>query len=68
MSDPEENERGFTIVDRRGSAGVEEDAEAEAPHSAPVELPEADFSSFLLSLATSALYHLGLVAEPETGE
>lgn len=68
MSDPEQNERGFTIVDRRGSGGVEPQGQAEEAHAAPVELPEADFASFLLSLATSALYHLGLVAEPETGE
>ncbi len=27
-----------------------------------------DFSTFVLSLGTSAFYHLGLVADPETGE
>jgi hypothetical protein len=87
MSDPEENERGFTIVDRRGTAAGEEDAPAEEPtaeEEAPAEepttedeapaeepaggpFPEADFPSFLLSLATSALHHLGLVADPESG-
>jgi hypothetical protein len=46
--------RGFTI---------DEDSEREA---AP-ELPRVDFSTFVLSLGTSALYHLGVVAHPETG-
>jgi hypothetical protein len=31
-------------------------------------LPPVDFSGLALSLATSALYHLGLVADPQTGE
>jgi len=31
-------------------------------------LPEIDFSTFILSLSTSALYHLGLVDDPQTGE
>lgn len=31
-------------------------------------LPRVDFSSFCLSLGTSALYHLGVVPDPETGE
>jgi hypothetical protein len=30
--------------------------------------PRVDFSSFCLSLGTSALYHLGVVPDPETGE
>ena len=34
----------------------------------PDELPRVDFSTFVLSLGTSALYHLGVVAHPETGE
>ncbi len=34
---------------------------------ADAELPEVDFSTFLLSLAHSALVHLG-VAEPPPGE
>ena len=49
-----------------------------APHPRPgpadpaggpaAELPRVDFSTFVLSLGTSALYHLGVVAHPETGE
>jgi hypothetical protein len=30
------------------------------------ELPRIDFATFVLSLSTSALYHLGLVPDPET--
>ena len=31
-------------------------------------LPALDFSTFVLSLATSALYHMRLVPDPEKGE
>ncbi len=31
-------------------------------------LPKIDFSTFILSLSTSALYHLGLAEDPATGE
>ena len=31
------------------------------------ELPKIDFSTFLLSLSTSVLYQLGLIADPLTG-
>ena len=55
---------GFTIVDRRG--GRDEPQEAAPPERAA--LPPADFASIVLSFASSALFHLGLVADPETGE
>jgi hypothetical protein len=67
MSPDEERERGgpgFTIVDKRGSA-----AEAEPPP--PPErtpLPQADFAAIVLSFASSAFFHLGLVPHPETGQ
>jgi hypothetical protein len=57
---------GFTIVDRRGSR---EEPEAPAPeprHAAPPVLPPADFAAIVLSFASSALFHLGLVEDPET--
>ena len=55
---------GFTIVDRRGSR-----EEPEAP-KAPERgvLPPADFAAIALSFASSALFHLGLVPDPQTGE
>ena len=40
---------------------------AEAGRGTAPELPRVDFSTFMLSLGTSALYHLGVVAHPETG-
>ncbi len=81
-----EEEKGFTIVDKRH--GREEDeleqqpattaappqAGADQADAGPVadagerlahELPAMDFATFLISLSTSALYHLGLVAEQE---
>jgi hypothetical protein len=76
-SNGEESERGFTIVDRRGEERGPEapGAEAQTP-AAPgpddtgagqAPLPPVDFASFLISLGTSALFHLGQVADPETG-
>jgi len=32
------------------------------------ELPAIDFSTFVLSLSTTALYQMGLIADPETKE
>ena len=63
--DEKSDERGFTVVDRRGEG--EEPAAPEAPPELePAPGPAVDFSSLCLSLATSALYHLGVVAHPET--
>ncbi len=66
MTDEKNEGKGFTIVDKRGRA----EEEPEEPNSAvdSQELPKADFNTFLLSLGTSALYHLGFVKDPETGE
>ena len=62
---PDEPERGtgFTIVDRRGSQ-----SEPEAPPKERSPLPQADFAAIVLSFASSALFHLGLVPDPETGQ
>ncbi len=61
--------RGFTVIDRRASAVETEDAPAGTGAAASAEaLPAVDFSTFALSLATSALYHLGVVGDPEQGE
>ncbi len=37
------------------------------PASDSAELPAIDFSTFVLSLSTTALYQMGRVADPETG-
>ena len=74
MTGKDESERGFTVVDRRAGSGR---TEPEAPPAAsprpreepPQEpgepLPPVDFAGFVLSLATSALYHMGFVGDPE---
>lgn len=75
MADESKTERGFTIIDRRGSKGEEAASEPEAtpgeagaPEASAdrAPLPRIDFASFALSLGTSALYHMGLVGDPET--
>jgi hypothetical protein len=48
-----EQERGFTLQGDPQAGAAEEK-----------ELPQIDFSTFVLSLATSALYHLGLSPDP----
>jgi hypothetical protein len=53
---------GFTIVDRRGGR----DEEPDAPSATP-SLPPADFAALVLSFASSALLHLGLLEDPQTG-
>jgi hypothetical protein len=60
-SDEPKQGPGFTIVDRRGSR-----EEPEAPPGPP-PLPPADFAALVLSFASSALLHLGLVDDPQTG-
>ncbi len=61
--------KGFTVIDRRAGSGEAEEVAAETDRAAPEEaLPAVDFSTFALSLATSALYHLGVVGDPEQGE
>jgi hypothetical protein len=37
----------------------------QGPDLGPREMPAMDFSTFLISLSTSALFHMGLVAERE---
>jgi hypothetical protein len=61
----QEKDRGFVVRDRRASAS--EDS-APPPEAAPGEraLPEIDFSTFALSLASSALCHLGQMPNPDT--
>ncbi len=61
--------RGFTVIDRRAGAGETQDAPAgTGAEASPEALPPVDFSTFALSLATSALYHLGVMGDPEQGE
>jgi hypothetical protein len=60
---------GFTIVDKRGQEEESAAPEQEAPErSSQRALPSVDFGSFVISLGTSALYHMGMVPDPETGK
>jgi hypothetical protein len=63
MSD-DAKDPGFTVVDRRGSAGGAE----EPPPKAAGETPGFDFSMLVQSIAITALHHLGIVAAPGGGE
>lgn len=83
MSEEEIEGQGFIIKDKRAfdakgevkdkseeteirkDEGKEETKE-EKKDSAP--LPEINFSSFLLSLSSSTLLHLGEIADPQSGE
>lgn len=42
---------------------------SDRPETAPdAAMPQIDFSTFIISLSTSVLCHLGLVEDPNTGE
>jgi len=53
---PEASDSGFTLASPPESDG------------APDSLPRVDFSTFVISLATSALFHMGIAGDPEKGE
>jgi len=76
----EDDKKGFRVTDRRINPEQEEKSapasEPEAPggdQSPPAPgrekfpLPEMTFASFIISLNTSALIHLGLLPEPVSG-
>ena len=79
MSDVEGE--GFTIKDKRSSRQSEEEAKAsdesqkkepsatEEPPPQPADQDfELNFSTFVLSLTSSAFYHLGDIPDPMTGK
>jgi len=76
-----EEEKGFTVKDRRFSAKKAEKPELQVRQEGEPEasrgkeafaeqspLPEIDFSHFIFSLSTSALIQLGEVQDPFTQE
>ena len=80
MSDENKAEgEEFVIKDNRSSQLSEEEAEthdtqenstpgeagADHQHQQPFQI---DFSTFIMSLTSSAFYHLGDIADPETGK
>ena len=80
MSDDDKGEgEGFVIKDSRSSQLSEEEAETQdtqenskqvgAETSQQSQQPfQIDFSTFIMSLTSSAFYHLGDIADPETGK
>lgn len=79
MSDEEIEGEGFTFKDSRSSQLSEDDAqdqdtqkEAQQAASSQQQEPQQpfkiDFSTFIMSLTSSAFYHLGDIADPETGK
>ena len=79
MSDEEEIEgEGFVFKDSRSSQLSEDEAQShdtqsEAQQAKPPEGQaqqpfQIDFSTFIMSLTSSAFYHLGDIADPETGK
>ena len=82
-NDRKEDEKSFTVRDRRFAAQKEtteeskpkkegEEKKEEPPKGAArgpeTPLPEMNFTNFLLSLSTSALVQLGEVPDPHTKE
>jgi hypothetical protein len=63
-----DEKKGFTIRDRRGSSQQGETAKGGSGETEefPTPQPLIDFSSFIFSLSTSALLHLGEVPDPVT--
>jgi hypothetical protein len=67
----EQRPGGFTVTDRRifaddkGTARVEEPPGA--ARAAGAEIPTVDFHTFVLSLGSSALMHLGELERPGAG-
>ena len=82
MSDEEELEiegEGFVFKDSRSSQlsedeALDQDSQAEANKTDPAKEQASskpfkiDFSTFIMSLTSSAFYHLGDIADPETGK
>ena len=76
--------KGFVIKDKRsfdekgdlkGKEPEEEKKEAEGQKEAPKEeearampLPEVNFTALIFSLSSTSLFHLGEIADPQSGE
>ena len=80
MSEDDKAEgEGFVIKDSRASQLSEEEAENQDSQESsnparaetgqqPQQPFQIDFSTFIMSLTSSAFYHLGDIADPETGK
>jgi hypothetical protein len=76
VSEPEDKPQNFTVTDRRGQPdteryGAAKESPAQGKGDAPDDksgdpsLPAIDFTTFLLSLASSVLVHLGELESPD---
>jgi hypothetical protein len=78
-----EEEKGFTLKDRRSfdekgdlkeeerveeKEAAEKGEKTERPKTDRGPLPEVNFNSLIFSLSSSALLHIGEIADPHTGE
>jgi len=63
----DQSKTGFTITDRRGvGEGEPAHSEAASPDAAAAgAYPPVDFHTFILSLGSSALFHMGELEGPE---
>jgi hypothetical protein len=60
-----EETQGFTIADAKESTGQQSAKKTETESES---LPEINFSTFVISLSTQALMHLGEIASPMSGK
>jgi hypothetical protein len=65
-AETDKEEQKKTEAASAGAAGEETSEGREQRPDEKIQLPEINFSSFLLSLSTSALMHLGEVPDPVT--
>ena len=78
-----EEEKGFVIKDRRSfdekgelkDTKLEEEAKKEVPGDQAPEkeaesppLPEVSFNSLIFSLSSTVFFHLGEIADPQSGK
>jgi hypothetical protein len=73
MSEREERkEPDFVVIDRRSSAGAGEASPPPSPRAEdalpPHSGPRVDFAVLVHSFFVTALYHLGIAPDPETGQ
>jgi hypothetical protein len=67
MATDDEQKPGFKVTDRRRTATEAAPSDPMPAHD-PKGPPPIDFSTFVLSLAQTAMIQLGVVPHPETGE
>ena len=67
---PESQEAAGEKPDAAGQeeAGKKREAEKREKREEPTPLPEINFATFVISLSSSALIHLGIAPDPMTGE